>query len=62
MSTARFTGALADIVPTVQFPATSISQDSSVTASFISQNIGEAPRRHYVWIYDIAGVKADVVA
>lgn len=62
MSTARFTAAIAVGLPTVDIDPDSVVQGSLAGASLKAKAIALAPSRHYVWIYDVSGVKVDVIA
>jgi len=63
MSAARFTSLLGtDISPAPDMDPGLVVQDSVASCSMVSKALPAVPSRFYIWIYDIAGVKTDVIA
>jgi len=63
MSSARFTSLFwTSISPAPDMDPGAVVQASVASASMISKALPAVPSRHYIWIYDISGVKSDVIA
>ena len=63
MSAARFTAVVnTGITASPDMDPVAVVQASVATASMETKAIPAKPSRHYIWIYDIEGVKHDVIA
>lgn len=62
MSSARFSAVFGDRRVPVDLNPDPVIQASSATATLTSNFIQSIPNRHYVWVYNLAGVKVDVIA
>jgi hypothetical protein len=62
MSSARFTAFFGDKTIPIELNPDPIVQGNSATATLTSNFVQSIPNRHYVWVYNLAGVKVDVIA
>jgi hypothetical protein len=62
MSGVRFSAAIATIVPTIELNPDVVLEGSSAQATLTTHFVQSIPIRHYVWVYNLAGVKVDVIA